>query len=198
MTILATDDFNRANGGLGANWTTGTGVQPPRIVSNEALGNAAANVCDANYTGALVGGGAWPNDQYSQFTIGSVVDTTSDEGVGPACRMASGAQTQYFAQTNTVETKLYKVVAGTFTQLGVDGAACATGNVLRLECVGDQITVKKNGTTIIGPITDSAIASGNAGMWCTHAVGAIDSFEGGDFAAGATTLPELVMAPLRR
>ncbi len=37
----ATDDFNRANGGLGADWTTSPAFQPPLIVSNQATGTSA-------------------------------------------------------------------------------------------------------------------------------------------------------------
>ena len=32
----------------------------------------------------------------------------------------SAAQTHYFLQTNTTETRLYKVVGGAYTQLGTD------------------------------------------------------------------------------
>jgi hypothetical protein len=188
MTILATDDFNRADGGLGANWTTTTSEDAPLISTNEARNSTGVLTGGgARYTGALTGGGAWPNDQYAEVIIGSVVSTTTDEGVGGACRIASGAKTHYLVQGNTHETRIYKVVAGAFTQLGSDGPAVATGDKLRLICSGTSISATKNGTTIIGPVTDSDIASGDAGIWCTPngGPGTANSFEGGDLATSA-------------
>ena len=38
-------------------------------------------------------------------------------------------------------------------------------DIIEIDANGTSITVKKNGSTIIGPITDSAIATGNWGMW---------------------------------
>jgi hypothetical protein len=188
MSLLAVDDFDRADGGLGGNWTTTTGIQAPQIVSNEALAGASNSVGGARHTGYA----GWPNNQYASILIGSVVATQSDEGAGPACRIASGANTQYFAQTNTTQTRLYKVVAGTYTQLGSDGAACVAGDELRLECVGTSISVKRQGSVIIGPVTDAAIAAGDAGLWTTrHVTGgttAAASWAGGDFATGGGAL----------
>jgi hypothetical protein len=180
MTILASDNFNRANGGLGANWTTTTSEVAPSIISNE---------CDfsANDTGARYTAISWPNDQYAQVTIGSVVSPVVGEGVGVACRIASAAKTHYLIQGNTNETRLYKVVSGAFTQLGSDGVAVAAADVLRLICNGSSISVTKNGSIIIGPVTDTEITAGDAGLWgsnneATHPTA--DNFEGGDFAAG--------------
>lgn len=175
-THLAVDLFERSNGGLGADWTTTTGETAPQIISGEVHGPSVA-VYGARYT-AL----AAPNDGYAEIAVGSVVCTVSDEGVGPAYRIAAGAQTHYLVQTNTEETRLYRVVAGTYTQLGSDGAACETGDVLRLTCNGTSISVQRNGTTIIGPVTDAAIASGSAGLWCatSSSPGRIASFAFGE------------------
>lgn len=190
MTQLASDDFNRANGGLGANWTTTTSESVPVILSNEASADTSTGTYGSRYTGIT-----WPNDQYAEAIIGSIVENVTDNGAGPACRIASGTQTHYFAQTNTVETRLYKVVSGTFTQLGTDGAACATGDTLRLECQGTSISVKKNGATIIGPVTDSAISAGDAGIWIAFSSlnGKINSWAGGDFGG---SFPGLLSIPL--
>lgn len=129
------------------------------------------------------GSTTYPNDQWAQLTLGSVVESVTDNGLGPAVRMASGALTAYFAQCNTHEIKLYKAISSTFTQLGTDAAAAAAGDVIYIEAQGTSILVKKNGTTIIGPITDSGIASGKAGMWCSQSatVPTGDNFLAGNF-----------------
>lgn len=177
MTILATDDFNRANdtGGLGANWTKGDAGNFYEVISNTAQIVNISAVLD-RYTAI-----SWPNDQYAKVTL-TTLTAASDEGVGPACRMSAIAQTAYFAQANTTEIKLYRVVAGVFAQLGSDAAAAAATDVLELICSGTSISVKKNGVTIIGPETDAVIAAGSAGLWGFQAAGtvAVDNFEGGD------------------
>jgi hypothetical protein len=38
-------------------------------------------------------------------------------------------------------------------------------DVIRIEVTGTSLTVKKNGSAVIGPITDSAISSGQAGVY---------------------------------
>jgi hypothetical protein len=92
----------------------------------------------------------------------------------------------YFAQTNTHETRLYKVVGGSFTQLGTDAAACSSGQTLRITCNGTAISVSVNGSTVIGPVTDSGIASGRAGIWSYKdaTTPQADSFAFGDLSGG--------------
>lgn len=181
MSVLATDDFNRANGGLGANWTTTAGDSALRIVSNQAADAGSPANAGARYTAIT-----WPNDQYAQVVC-KTVDTVSDSGMGPVVRATSGGD-MYLVQTNTTETRLYKRVSGGYTQLGSDGAVCAADDVLYVSAVGTTITVKKNGSTIIGPVTDSGISAGSAGLWAStgseSATG--DDWEGGDFAAGSS------------
>lgn len=186
VSILATDNFNRANGAIGTtNWTSQPGIAggaAMQIVSNEA--SSTLGVTAPYFSGSLVGGGSWPNNQYAQITVGSAVDTTTDAGVGPMGRASTVQQTAYFGQTNTNETKVYKVVNGSYTQLGSNGAACATGDILKLICNGTSISATKNGTTIVGAVTDSAIASGSAGMWGTNGgspTGTMDNFQGGAY-----------------
>jgi hypothetical protein len=169
MTILASDSFTgTGDSALSANWTTITSLQGPVLSSNEARNISGSNAAGARFSGALVGGGAWPDAQYSEVIIGGVVSTTSDEGVGPACRIATAAQTFYLGQGNTTQSRLYKDVATTFTQLGSDGASVASTNPLRMICNGTSISLTKSGSTIVGPVTDSSIASGQAGFWCTQ------------------------------
>jgi hypothetical protein len=156
MTQLASDNFTRANAAnLGANWTDP--AVEFSIVSNNAvavLGGAALVLYNAV---------AAPNDGYAEVTLGSAVDATTDQGLGPAYRVNTGSATAYFGQINHIESKIYKVVTGVFTQLGV-GPPGATGDVWRLTASGTSISLAQNGTTQI-TVTDAAIASGSAGMW---------------------------------
>jgi hypothetical protein len=69
--------------------------------------------------------------------------------------------------------QLYKAVAGTFTQLGSSVAQTwAAGTyALALRMVGAAISVKVNGATVIGPITDSAITAAGLPGLRVNAVG---------------------------
>lgn len=191
MGVLATDNFNRANGGLGANWTTQSGETAPSIVSN-TVQVAGGFVYGARYSAIT-----WPNDQYAQCKAVATRPPTTDEGVGPSCRMATGAQTHYFLQAGAGDTRLYKVVGGSYTQLGTTGSAVAVNDVLYLEVktsgANAIVTAKVNGVAVCGsPVTDtSPIASGQAGMWLATSDGAanLDDWEGGDLTTALSITP---------
>lgn len=191
MTVLASDAFTRANNAdLGTDWTapSGTGATL-KVLTNEAANSTSATFCLEYWSGALVGGGAWPNDQYAQITVGTVVETSTDNGAGPAIRISTSADTFYISQTNTHETRVYKAVAGAFTQMGSDGAACAAGNTLRLTMTGTSISALKNGVTFIGPVTDAGIASGKAALWISGtATATANDWEGGDISSADTLM----------
>jgi hypothetical protein len=174
MTIRVTDDF-AGTGALSGSWTVSEGT------FSRVSGVANPNTDAVNV--ALYTGDSPPNDQYAKVVLGTVIAAT-DEGLGPVVRgTASGDM--YFAQTNTNETRIYRRVSGAYTQVGIDGSACANGDTLTLEISGTSLTCKKNGSTIIGPVTDTNIASGTSyGMWSSKAAATADLFEGGDFAAG--------------
>jgi hypothetical protein len=180
MTELVADSFNRANAAdLGANWAVQSGGSAITISGNQATSTASPAVEYYSATAA-------PDDGYAEIVVGTAVETVSDTGIGPAYRMATAAQTMYFAQTNTHETRLYKVVGGSFTQLGTDAAACSSGQTLRITCNGTAISVSVNGSTVIGPVTDSGIASGRAGIWSYKdaTTPQADSFAFGDLSGG--------------
>lgn len=162
---MASDDFLRGDfPTLGSNWTVSTGSSSNfEIATNQASNAGGGNTLDS-FTNV-----AAPNDQSSQITLKALTSTT-DSGPGPAVRIATGAMTAYFAQCNTTEIKLYKVVANSFSQLGSDAAAAAVNDIIYIEATGSatvHIVVKKNGSAIITQ-DDSAsdrITSGNWGMW---------------------------------
>lgn len=177
MTTLATDDF-AGTGALSGSWTVDEGAAA-RVTGELSISNAFF-VNNGRYTGVSA-----PNDQWAQFKMGSAVDSTSDEGCGPIIR--SSGTDFYLLQGNAVETRIYKRIGGTYTQLGSDGPAVAPGDVLYLEAQGTQLIAKKNSSTICGSPTDSARSSGGFGFWGAPLVGSdtLDDFAAGDFAGGA-------------
>lgn len=186
MSQLASDPFTGTGADLGANWTAHTLFSGWQRASDEA--EALASGANVDLYTAL----AAPNDCYASIVIGTVRETTADSGVGPGVRWNAATQDGYFSQSNSTDTRLYKVTnAGGFVQLGATGAAAAVSDVIELQASGTTITLKRNGTAICGtPLTDSSIASGRAAMWGYNAGVAckVASWEFGSLAAAGGTL----------
>lgn len=189
MTQLAADTFDRSNTGtLGANWSVGTGASGQFEILSNAANCPSGTGTAVDYYSAV----SWPADQYSEVTLGTV-GTTSDEGSGPAVRWSSSAHTGYFVQTNTTETYLYRVNAGSYSSPLATGAACAANDVLKLTVTGTGGTVSlvctKNGNAFLSYDDTSAsrITSGNAALWGSASSGAcsIASWTGGDTGGAA-------------
>ena len=156
----ASDDFNRANGALGANWTTFGSA--PQIVSNTVRGTSGSNN-RALYTAA-----AFEDDQYSEMEVRS---TDSGHFQGVIVRGNAAAQTGYvaYARQSAGNKVTLFILTGGGEATGIDGDEGAAGNwtvgdVVRLGIVGNQLTVYRNGTPVLGPTTDSNIASGTPGI----------------------------------
>lgn len=182
MTQLAADTFDRANNStLGALWSVVIGTF--FLTSNEAQTQSSSGSL-AYYNGVV-----WPADQYSEIVVGSIVETTTDNGSGAAVRLATGAETCYFVQCSTHETRLYRVISGTFLQLGSDGPVCVPGDTVRLIVSGNALTVLKNNVSII-TATDSNISSGNSGIWgdVSALFSTLASWTGGNLSSGVVEI----------
>lgn len=119
----------------------------------------------------------------ADYSVAAVVRAVSQNGqTGPAARVSTSALTCYFAFYNvsTGGFELWKVVAGSFAQLGATYTATfANGDDATLEvvCLGNQISLKVGGTTRVGPVTDSSIsAKGKAGLWFITQVSSLTGF----------------------
>lgn len=172
MSTLATDNFNRADGGLGASWTTFAGVAPA-ISSNQCIASGTSKGL-AYYNGVT-----WPANQWSQV----IVNSSGGNDGGPKVR-ASGTDCYYVQQFGgTLEVQRYNNNAPV-TIATVGGSLLSAGGTLYLEAVGNALVVKVNGTTVIST-TDNTIASGNAGVYCDNN-SILDDWAGGDFVQPAT------------
>lgn len=172
---LASDNFNRADGTLGSNWTTLTGTADPLIQSNEV----AAPSTNAAYYSAVT----WPANQFARLTLDAIT-SIDDTGIGPAVRLSASADTGYFALGWSSGSAIYKIVAGVITRLATGGPASA-GDVLQLSVTGNALTLKINGVTA-ATATDSSIASGSAGFYGNADFILIITPTGDNWAAGDT------------
>ena len=110
----ASDNFNRANGNLGANWTdmTDGGLA---ISSQVVVGTNGA------YSGDIRTGETYASDQSSQIEVTST-QLSGGQWIGAGVRAQNGGQSLYlglyFWNNGNPELMLFKRIGGSWTQLG--------------------------------------------------------------------------------
>jgi hypothetical protein len=179
MRYAAQDDFNRADGGLGPNWTS----DPQWGNGGSLLGNqvGAPTYNGGAYFWTANGFGA---DQYSQIRItGAIGDWI---GVSVRGRVSPGQG--YWLAIKGDGAYLYSFVNGAFHLLVHDPTGWSTGDTLRLEARTvapnvARLTVYRNGSPVFA--YDDAgyfIESGDPGigLFATTTV-SLDDWEGGAF-----------------
>ena len=175
----ATDDFNRADGGLGPNWTaiSDGGMSISSQVVAGATGGTTGDVRTAE---------SYPSDQYSKVEVTST-QLTGGQWVGPAVRVQGGGQNGYlgiyFWNSGNPVLRLYKRSGGSFTQLGggyVSGALAA-GTQLEVTAVGNKISFLQNGVQRVS-VTDGSFTGGGPGIMAFGSARA-DNWAGGPAAA---------------
>lgn len=150
MALPASDNFNRSNGGLGANWTDANGTAGILIETNVVKADAGVDAL------AYWNADSFSGDQKASMTV----TTVGDSFLGPAVRVtASNGYGFYGGQFGRY---LFKVVAGVTSTLSSDGTSVSVSDVLELQVVGTQLTAKVNGADLFTP-TDSALSSGSGG-----------------------------------
>lgn len=186
------DDFNRADGGLGANWTTFSVA--PNIGGNLVTGTGGGYATN----GALYTGTASADDQFSQFTIVGLDGVTSYAGA--TVRMTAGGNFYYCVVGNTNEYYIQEYNFGVLTTThttGTLGSSVAVSDVIRCEVTGTTITLKRNGVTV-NTATDATHSSGAPGFVLlpnpTSTDVAIDDWSGGAVGGGGGgTVPKLLL-----
>jgi hypothetical protein len=183
---MATDDFNRADGGLGSNWTD---------VQNGALelGSAALQI-DTNQvtqSGTSVGyawrNGSFDNDQYAEVTLVNP-SGTGDQGAGVALRFSEDgvpvASGYDFTGKNDYGV-IRKWIDGVRTILSNPGWSASGGDVIRGESEGSDLRIYLNDVEEAAT-TNGEVAAGNPGLALIDFSGAgfVDDWEGGDLGGG--------------
>jgi hypothetical protein len=177
------DDFNRANGGLGTNWSTTTGLVAMAINTNAVTGVAGSDGMQFWNVQSL------GTDHFSQVVLTTVAPV--NENLGPCVRVdAAGNGYCYYAAFNN-ERALYRINAGAFTLLvSVTTTTNTTNDVLRLAVSGTgatvALTMKRNGAldTVFGGGTGVVndtnaarlVSQVRAGLGGFGAAGRIDTF----------------------
>ena len=166
-----------------ANWVANTGTMA-------IYSNAADALRDFAYVRAFAHweGDVFDNDQYAQATMTSCY--SYDNTTGVAVRMDATAETGYYAWCRTNNTcRIFKTVKGSQIQVGTTYTGTVpNGTLMRLEVEGTTLRLLIGGSTVIST-TDSAIASGYAGVHgrCYEAgsPSSIDDWQAGNLSAAA-------------
>jgi hypothetical protein len=164
------DNFNRANGALGSNWTNAVGscvISSNTVTANGF--NAAHNI--SHWATAV---NTFANDQFSQATF-----TTAGDSGGLCVRWAGPSGYKFIGPAGG-NYFLYETTSGTDTSLGsFSSATIANGDVVRLEATGTTIRVLVNAVEQLS-VTDATHASGSPGLAMNWNGGAfLDDWSGG-------------------
>jgi len=175
----ASDDFNRADGALGSNWTTVIGGGG-EVAGNLARGNSATE------SGSMWTIATTDFADNHEVQVTKVSDTFMNFG-GPAVRMSTGSGGNGYVYFNN--GSLQKVVAGTRSTIDGGLATFDAGDVIRIRATGTTIECWKNGVSQ-GTFGDSDLATGQPGMlFYNDDSGALDDWSATDEFGGGAANP---------
>jgi uncharacterized membrane protein len=174
-TTPVSDGFNRADGGLGSNWTD---------IVDGGLSISGQTVVSTNdgYSGEMRSGGSFDSDQFSQIELTST-QLAAGQLIGPAVRMQDGGRDGYFGiyfwNNGYPQLRLYKRSAGTWIQLGNSYTTqpLPAGTTLTLSAVGSTIIFREDGTKRIW-VTDAGLSGGAPGI-IAYGTATADNWTGG-------------------
>jgi hypothetical protein len=164
------DNFNRANGAIGSNYTVTNGALN---VSGNVLSGTTTNQFSAATVNASIN---YAGDQFCEFTVTAMNGTTDQ----PACALRMNGFTFYHLAVNTGAWFLNNRT-GQFSATGLISGAIATviGDSFRLEISGTTLSVFRNGV-FQGSVVDSSYATGLCGPVIYGNIATIDNFSCGN------------------
>ena len=196
-----TDDFNRANGSLGANWTKVTSANitgDVAIVSNEASGSVASQWGIYTYASS-----AATNDQYAQAVVPTVASGSQRE-VQLGVRVKLPVVGSYWPDgyfigiqytTSGASRYLFKYSGGNYSAItSASSPAFTAGETIRIEAQGSTIRYLLNGTAIFTQ-TDTTITGASERLLMMGIFGGsagpatLDDFSAGDIGAAPADQP---------
>ena len=158
FAATSSDDFTRANGSLGADWTD-MSVGGLAISNDVVIGTQASANSGDIYTGQTFG-----SDQFSQIEL-TATQLSGGQWIGPAVRAQDGGQDLYVGiywwNNGNPELMLFKLVNGNWTQLGsaYPSGPLAAGTQLNLTVTGSTLSFSENGVVEV-TATDTSLTGG--------------------------------------
>lgn len=183
--VLATDDFNRADGTLGSNWTTPSGgAVDPVIVSNVVTASTTATDYNSMWTADTVDNDQWVEADLTLGTIG----TTSEASVN--LRGAAASWNGYYASWDNTSSGRYRIIkaaGGSFSNVLTSSTGHGTTGTrtVRLEVVGTVLTMYVDDVEVLShDDSTSPYTSGAPGFQLYRNGGSgltLDNFSAGDW-----------------
>jgi hypothetical protein len=187
--VAVSDNFNRANGALGANWTAITGRTAPTISSNRVTGSdqAARWSADAFAAAHYSEVSCAPSSNYPSHFLSACAavrcQSAANEFIlGSMCPYDDGEGTAG-CELRIYDTKGVATLAA--TDMG-DSSFPGSNPILRLEVSGNTVTLKTAAThggtyttRLTGTIV-SGLTGGGAGIYVSGTDDFLDSWYGGD------------------
>jgi len=181
-TLTASDDFNRADGALGSNWTAMS--DGALTISSQVVAGGNAGLSGDTRTAET-----YQSDQYSQVQVTST-QLTGSQWIGPAVRSQNSGQDLYlgiyFWNGGSPELRLYERNSGGWTQLGssYSTSGLAAGAVLALTATGSTISFLLNGSPVV-TVTDTDLTGGAPGIM-SYGTARVDNWVGGNNGGGSS------------
>jgi len=178
--VKASDDFKRANGGLGANWEK---IRDGGLsISSHAVDGGSG------LTGDIWAAEKFLSNQYSQIEI-TPKQLKSHQWVGPAVRAQNGGLDAYVGiyswNGGKPELMLFKRSGGTWTQLGLaySSGPLAAGTQLKVVAADSTITLLENGVQRLS-VSDTSLSGGAPGIMI-YGPGTAGGWSGGNASPNA-------------
>ena len=172
----AYDNFNRANGALGSNWTAAMGTI--QVSGNTAI---ATSLSGGDASAIWTTGGTFHANQFAQTTIASLNGST--DLLGPAVRYNTSGS-GYTCIESTTTLALQRDDNNGRTNLAINSSVTGSpGDVLRIEANGSTITCTQtsaSGTLNILSATDSTYPAGSPGIFQFGSVATQDNWSAGN------------------
>ena len=168
------DNFDRADGALGSNWTTVPGTAAPEIVSNTLRVGTASALNSAYWSASTFG-----DDQFAQASLPNSSGTQDGPGIAVRLSGTKGYFLWYGNSPNTVS--LWRM--DQLHELDPAGAkrpptVSPSSDVWMIQAVGSTISGYQNGNLVV-QATDTNINSGSPGVWLYYSSNQIASGRGG-------------------
>ena len=171
----ASDNFDRADGALGSNWTTVSGTGAPKIVSNTLRVGTAGALSSAYWSAST-----FSSDQFAQASLPNSSGTQYGPGIAVRLSGSKGYFLWYGNSSNTVSLwRMDSSSSWTLLKQSASLTVSPSSDVWKIQAVGSTISGYQNGKLVV-QATDTNIKSGSPGVWLYYSSNQIDNWSGGD------------------
>ena len=150
------DNFNRADGGLGSDWSSVSGFGTFQISSNIVRHNTPGFCAQTVNTGTAT----FTADQEASATITAVFEF---DRIGPAVRVSASGGYAIVVNGTTGTAYISPFTPSARPSIG-SGFSVAVGDVVRIRVVDDQVTAYVN-DVLADTVTDPTYTTGQPGLW---------------------------------